>query len=65
MPFLKEPLRSRFEQGIESVAFQEVLNSTFICPPNTNPYAARLIASHKRHPGAHAELQTAQEQISG
>ncbi len=65
MPFLKELLRSRFEQGIESVAFQEVLNGTFICPPNTDPYVARLIASLKRHPGAYAEPWTAKEQISG
>jgi len=64
-PFLKEPLRSRFEQGIESVAFQEVLKGTFICPPNTDPYAVRLIVSLTRHPEAHAAPWTAQEQISG
>ncbi len=43
----------------------KVLNDTFTCPPDTNLYVARLLASLKWHPGAYATLHTAQEQIVG
>jgi len=46
------------------VAFQEVLNGTFICPPDTSLYAVRFLVSLKQHPGAYATLHTAQDQIS-
>jgi len=63
--FLTEPLALLFrEKGTESVAFQEVLNGTFICPPETNQYAMRLLSSLKRHPGAHVTPWTLQEQTS-
>jgi len=50
---------------VEAEAFQEVLNGSFRCPPETNQYAARLLTSLKRHPGAYATTCTVQDQIKG
>ncbi len=63
-PFLMEPLRSIFGQGVEAEAFQEVLNGIFIFLPETNPYMARLLSSLKQHPGAYTTMCTIQDQIS-
>jgi len=60
-----ELLRSIFGRGVEAEAFQEVLNGTFRCPPETNQYAVRLLTSLKRHPGAYATKHTIQDQIYG
>jgi len=64
-PFLMELLRSIFGRGVEAEAFQEVLNGTFRCPPETDQYAVRLLTSLKRHPGAYATTCTIQDQING
>jgi len=51
--------------GRESLAFNKVLNGTFMIPPETNAYAASLLQGLKRLPGDDTTLCTMQEHTSG
>ena len=49
-PFMTEPLLSEFGYKADNSKAEEVLNGTYITPPNTDEYAAKLIP-HFQRPG--------------